>query len=177
MCPRERRTVELVVPVLNEEGNLTALYEEVGRVFREKIPHVDWRLVFVDGNHDYEHVREDCGLWLPHLAPGGWLILDDYVWFHGDGASENELHRVMPLVSDRNYIGVALRGDVASPSGCCWSVDAANSPELLNDIRLIVTSLRRQYHIHSERIYLAGFDVETSDYFGRGSDRRSGNPK
>jgi dolichol-phosphate mannosyltransferase len=48
-----RRTVELVVPVLNEEGNLPALYDEVGRVFREKIPQVDWRLVFVDdGSRD-----------------------------------------------------------------------------------------------------------------------------
>jgi polyisoprenyl-phosphate glycosyltransferase len=48
-----RRTVELVVPVLNEEGNLAALYDEVGRVFREKIPHLDWRVVFVDdGSRD-----------------------------------------------------------------------------------------------------------------------------
>lgn len=79
------------------------------------------------------------------------------VWFHGDGASENELHRVMPMISDRNYIGVALRGDVTSANGCSWSADAANSPELMNDVRLIATALRRQYHIHSERIYLAGF--------------------
>lgn len=76
------------------------------------------------------------------------------VWFHGDGESEAELNRVMPLISDRNYIGVALRGDVATKSGYSWS---AASEELLEDVRLIVTSLRRQYHIHSERIYLAGF--------------------
>src|SRR5687767_6637614 len=45
--------VEIVVPVLNEEGNLAALYDEVGRVFREKVPHVDWRVVFVDdGSRD-----------------------------------------------------------------------------------------------------------------------------
>lgn len=51
--PRPARTVELVVPVLNEEGNLTALYEEVGRVFREKVPHVDWRMICVDdGSRD-----------------------------------------------------------------------------------------------------------------------------
>jgi polyisoprenyl-phosphate glycosyltransferase len=51
--PPTGRTVELVVPVLNEEGNLTALYEEVGRVFREKVPHVDWRMICVDdGSRD-----------------------------------------------------------------------------------------------------------------------------
>lgn len=42
-------------------------------------------VLHIDGNHDYVHVREDCALWLPHLASGGWLILDDYLWFHGDG--------------------------------------------------------------------------------------------
>lgn len=77
------------------------------------------------------------------------------VWFHGDETSENELAEVMPSISDRNYIGVALRGDVAVGSGFGWS--SASSPELLQDIRAIVTSLRREYHIHSERIYLAGF--------------------
>jgi hypothetical protein len=30
-------------------------------------------------------VTRDCALWMPHLARGGWLILDDYVWAHGDG--------------------------------------------------------------------------------------------
>jgi hypothetical protein len=42
-------------------------------------------VLHIDGNHDYAAVREDCGLWLPHLMCGGWLILDDYVWLHGDG--------------------------------------------------------------------------------------------
>lgn len=41
--------------------------------------------IHIDGNHDYEAVREDCELWLPRLKPGAWLILDDYVWDHGDG--------------------------------------------------------------------------------------------
>jgi len=42
-------------------------------------------VLHIDGNHDYVHVREDCELWVPRILPGGWLILDDYVWFHGDG--------------------------------------------------------------------------------------------
>jgi phospholipase/carboxylesterase len=100
--------------------------------------------------------QRSTAVYLPEHYEAGYAY-PLIVWFHGDGASENELHRVMPSISDRNYIGVALRGDVTTPTGCAWSADAANSPELLNDIRLIVTSLRRQYHIHSERIYLAGF--------------------
>jgi len=42
-------------------------------------------VLHIDGNHDYEAVKQDVDLWLPKLAPGGWLILDDYVWAHGDG--------------------------------------------------------------------------------------------
>jgi len=41
--------------------------------------------IHIDGNHDHAAVREDCKLWLPRLKPGAWLILDDYVWDHGDG--------------------------------------------------------------------------------------------
>lgn len=42
-------------------------------------------VIHIDGNHDYVAVRKDCALWLDRLVPGGWLILDDYVWTHGDG--------------------------------------------------------------------------------------------
>ncbi|MEF8703835.1 MAG: class I SAM-dependent methyltransferase [Candidatus Accumulibacter sp. UW26] len=42
-------------------------------------------ILHVDGNHDYAAVRQDCDLWLGHLLPGAWLILDDYQWAHGDG--------------------------------------------------------------------------------------------
>jgi hypothetical protein len=42
-------------------------------------------VLHIDGNHDYRAVTEDVDLWLPHLKPGGWLVLDDYFWLHGDG--------------------------------------------------------------------------------------------
>lgn len=42
-------------------------------------------VIHIDGNHDYTQVRQDCELWLPLLAEDGWLILDDYLWAHGDG--------------------------------------------------------------------------------------------
>lgn len=42
-------------------------------------------VIHIDGNHDFDAVATDCRLWLPHLRSGGWLILDDYVWSHGDG--------------------------------------------------------------------------------------------
>lgn len=42
-------------------------------------------LLHIDGNHRYDFVRQDVDLWLPHVIPGGWLLLDDYVWAFGDG--------------------------------------------------------------------------------------------
>lgn len=42
-------------------------------------------VIHIDGNHDFAFVKADCDAWLPHLKDNGWLILDDYVWAHGDG--------------------------------------------------------------------------------------------
>ena len=42
-------------------------------------------VLHIDGNHDYEKVALDCELWLTLLHMDGWLILDDYLWAHGDG--------------------------------------------------------------------------------------------
>lgn len=42
-------------------------------------------LLHIDGNHDYLSVAADVAKWVPKLAPGAWLVLDDYCWPHGDG--------------------------------------------------------------------------------------------
>ncbi|GAB2182495.1 class I SAM-dependent methyltransferase [Denitratisoma sp. agr-D3] len=46
-------------------------------------PHLS--LLHIDGNHRYDHVKQDIATWTPHLISGGWLLLDDYVWAFGDG--------------------------------------------------------------------------------------------
>lgn len=79
------------------------------------------------------------------------------VWFHGDGSSETELSSVMPRISDRNYLGLALRGNTTFGEGYGWSVSGENLTQLIEDVESIVLWMRREYHIHSERIYLAGF--------------------
>lgn len=42
-------------------------------------------LIHIDANHDYINAKLDCDLWLTMLTPDGWLVLDDYLWAHGDG--------------------------------------------------------------------------------------------
>ena len=39
----------------------------------------------IDGNHDYSHALADAQAWIPHMAAGGWIVFDDYVWDWGDG--------------------------------------------------------------------------------------------
>lgn len=44
--------------------------------------------IHIDGNHDSVAVQRDYRLWRPHIAPGGWIILDDYLWPHGNGPKD-----------------------------------------------------------------------------------------
>jgi hypothetical protein len=42
-------------------------------------------VIHIDGNHDFAAVKQDIDLWGTRLAPGAWIIFDDYVWMHGNG--------------------------------------------------------------------------------------------
>lgn len=58
-------------------------------------------IIHIDGNHDYTKVNLDCELWLPLLTKDGWLILDDYLWAHGDGP-----HRVGDALLERRAVDI-----------------------------------------------------------------------
>ena len=45
-------------------------------------------VIHIDGNHSLEAIDRDCRLWCPTILPGGWLIIDDYVWAHGTGPQQ-----------------------------------------------------------------------------------------
>lgn len=47
--------------------------EKAAKVVDEK-----FSLIFIDGDHEYEGISEDCNLWLPHLEENGVLIFHDY---------------------------------------------------------------------------------------------------
>lgn len=42
-------------------------------------------ILHIDGNHDEAAVAEDFALWSRRLAPGAWIVFDDYNWLYGDG--------------------------------------------------------------------------------------------
>jgi len=81
------------------------------------------------------------------------------VWLHSSGGSERELQQVMPLISLRNYVSAGVRGPASLSSGYDWpqSTGGINLAETL--VAEAVARAERSFHIHRERIYLAGYEA------------------
>ncbi len=82
------------------------------------------------------------------------------IWLHADGGSERDLGEVMPGISPRNYMGLSFRGNSSKttgfPIGYRWSPTEEGISQFADRLHDTVCRLRRAYHIHSERIFLAG---------------------
>jgi phospholipase/carboxylesterase len=85
------------------------------------------------------------------------------VFLHGQGGSEEQVLRLAPRLSRRNYVCIALRGPHVlgiRPDGrpsCSWGPEGDDDPLVEEYVFRAVEQTRRHYHVHSERIYLAGF--------------------
>jgi phospholipase/carboxylesterase len=85
------------------------------------------------------------------------------VFLHGHGSSEEHILRLAPRLSRRNYIAIALRGPQSvtergdGTPAYSWGADGADDPLIEEYVFRAVEQTRRNVHIHSERIYLAGF--------------------
>lgn len=60
-------------------------------------------VLHIDGNHDYDNVKQDIELWCSMVVPGGWLVLDDYRWPHGDGPKRAGDELLSQDVHDRSF--------------------------------------------------------------------------
>jgi phospholipase/carboxylesterase len=85
------------------------------------------------------------------------------VFLHGHGSSEEQILRLAPRLSRRNYICIGLRGPIAVTSRATggvaysWGTDAHTDSAVEDYVLRAVEQTRRLYHVHTERIYLAGF--------------------
>lgn len=84
------------------------------------------------------------------------------VFLHGRGGNEEQILKLAPRVSRRNFIAISLRGPRClglrreGHVGYSWEDDS--DATLLEDYVLrAVEQTRLNYHIHSERVYLAGY--------------------
>jgi phospholipase/carboxylesterase len=85
------------------------------------------------------------------------------VFFHGHGGNEEQILRLAPRLSRRNYICIGLRGGqllgqrADGRPGYTWGAEGRCDAHTEDYVFRAVEQTRRNYHIHSERIYLAGF--------------------
>jgi phospholipase/carboxylesterase len=86
------------------------------------------------------------------------------VWLHGTGGTEQQLRKVMPLVSLRNYVGVAPRGTLlmddedAATTGYRWSQSEDHILQASHRIMEAVDVAREKFNVARRRIFLAGMD-------------------
>src|SRR5262252_2293949 len=114
----------------------------------------------------YTSAVPDAGDWpLRTFLPLGYEPNYAYpllVFLHGQGGSEEQVLRLAPRLSRRNYICIALRGPhTLGPRpdgrvGYAWGQDDQGDGSVEDYVLHAVEQTRRSYHVHSERIYLAG---------------------
>jgi phospholipase/carboxylesterase len=105
----------------------------------------------------------------PKAASTGLFVPEKYepnypypliVWFHAAGGNESEMLSLMPRISQRNYFGLSLCGTVqsadAGPAAFDWAVEKDAAGRLEKHLYHTICELRRSFHIHSERVFLAG---------------------
>lgn len=82
------------------------------------------------------------------------------IWLHSDGDNENQISRVLPHLSTRNYIGVGIRGSrSADAAGHCfdWTFGSAAVARGEDAVFQAIEDAQDRYSIHPERLFLAGY--------------------
>ncbi len=81
------------------------------------------------------------------------------VWLHSPGGDEREVRTVMQHVSLRNYVALGVRGPAPHGAGFRWPQTAESIIAAEQLILDAVTRARSRLHVHTERIFVAGYDV------------------
>lgn len=78
------------------------------------------------------------------------------VWLHDTGGHERELREIMPLVSLRNYVSLAVRGTCQAEGGFGWSETSDGILTAESRVAEAVAEARQRFHVHRGRVFLAG---------------------
>jgi phospholipase/carboxylesterase len=81
------------------------------------------------------------------------------VWLHGPDSSELELRQVMPLVSARNYVGVAPRGTRRTSKTqrlYSWRQTPGEIADACQRVRDCIEVARESFNVHDDRVFVAG---------------------
>ncbi len=132
------------------------------------MPYTDlsWRLFRPEEGFYTSEVQAPHRLPIRTFLPTGYEPNYAYpllVFFHGQGGNEEQILRLAPRLSRRNFICIGLRGTqllgqrADGTPGYAWGTDGQCDAATEDYIFRAVEQTRRSYHVHSERIYLAGF--------------------
>jgi phospholipase/carboxylesterase len=111
-------------------------------------------------------VAEPLGWPLRTFLPRGYESNYPYpllVFLHGHGSTEEKILDYAPRLSRQNYVCVAPRGPLTlAPKAdgrmtYSWGPEDQDDPVVEDYVIRAIQQTRRDYHIHSERIYLVGF--------------------
>ena len=61
-----------------------------GKENQEKIS-----FIVIDGNHNYENVKKDLSVWLPHVIKNGLILIDDLGPWGTNGGPQQAIHEYM----------------------------------------------------------------------------------
>lgn len=83
------------------------------------------------------------------------------VLFHGRGSNDQQVLKLAPKISRRNFVGISLRGPElvgqrADGTGAFGWGGADDAEAVTEYVLRAVEQTRRTFHIHSERVYLVG---------------------
>lgn len=82
------------------------------------------------------------------------------VWLHGPESNEEEVEKVMPLVSARNHVAIAPRGTRHSDrifGAYSWGDSLADIADAAERVESCIECASEKFHIHPDRIFLAGY--------------------
>ena len=84
-----------------------------------------------------------------------------FIWMHGPGDNEHQIKRIMPLVSMRNYVAVAPRGNTAEDAAqgrYRWEQTSTGIMAAEQSVRECIEYATERFHVDRSRVFLAGFD-------------------
>ena len=100
--------------------------------------------------------RRPCEIVVPDGYEDGYAY-PVVLWLHETGATEHDARAAVRGMSDRNYLGLGVRGAAcpgAGGSGFGWPDRAVE--DLADRLPELMSALAAEWHVHPERVFLAG---------------------
>jgi predicted O-methyltransferase YrrM len=97
------KTMESIRGIEDRAFMLRGLGEEMVHLFQDNS--LDY--VYIDGNHDYDHVKQDLELWWPKLKPGGLMAGHDYLLLDWNRQPKRENNKDINVWADGEQWSIA----------------------------------------------------------------------